>query len=124
MTMDKNTGSHQRPTVNIYSAGEKGSHHYGKMLEALIAGIEEEGIPYRIVEYSDGDALFLGNQAAQDSSLGVGIGIEKNLKIAVHYHKIPAGKPLFCLEENPVLEGVRILGGNAAKLVKGYPFKF
>ncbi len=45
--------------MNIYSAGEKGSYDYGMTLEALIAGIEEEGIPYRIVEHSSGDAIFL-----------------------------------------------------------------
>lgn len=121
--MHNSTDSRQRPTLNIYYAGEKGSHDYGMILEALIAGIEEEGIPYRVVEHSNGDAISLGNRAALDSSLGVGIGIEKNLRIAVHYNKLPFETPLFCTDENPVFEEVRILGGNAAKLVKGYPFK-
>ena len=43
--------------------------------------------------------------------------------MSVHYHKLPADKPLFILHAGDDPVAWRLLGCNAARLVKGTPFK-
>lgn len=113
-----------KPHIMICSAANKDLPAYDGVISALLAGIEEEEIPFNLTTCLPQGVNTLAYQASQSSVLGVGIGIERNLKMAVHYIKMPPLKPLFSLsgiEAN--LEEIRVFGANAAKLVKGYPFK-
>ncbi|MEW9123335.1 MAG: glycerol dehydratase reactivase beta/small subunit family protein [Thermotaleaceae bacterium] len=86
-------------------------------------GIEEEGIPYETIGSKEEKALELGYLGAEESNLGVGIGIGKDGFIVLHYHKLKKNQPLFTIKLRNEDEILRKLGANAARLVKGIPFK-
>ncbi|HYZ57909.1 MAG TPA: glycerol dehydratase reactivase beta/small subunit family protein [Streptosporangiaceae bacterium] len=87
-------------------------------LRQIGAGLEEEGVPFR-VEEGGGSAAELAYAAAQASDLDVGIGIGAAGDVCVHQSKLPRGSP--ALSGPP--ETARTMGHNAARLVKGIPFK-
>lgn len=94
-----------------------------RKLRELTAGMEEEGIPCQIADATEqkAGAGVLAHEAAVQSQLAVGVGVTDG-EIAVHYAKLPVGKPLFLsAEQQPAVW--RSLGYNAARLVKGIPFK-
>ncbi|WP_246333915.1 glycerol dehydratase reactivase beta/small subunit family protein [Thermoactinomyces mirandus] len=89
----------------------------------ILYGIEEETVPF-IAEKTDKDsALHLGYQAAQSSRLGVGMGIGNDQLAVLHYERLKEDKPLFQINLNDHPVNLRVLGSNAARLVKGMPFK-
>ncbi|WP_373842344.1 glycerol dehydratase reactivase beta/small subunit family protein [Limosilactobacillus sp.] len=90
-------------------------------LKPLLNGIEEEQIPVSTRSISVDDVVSRAYQAALSSRLDVGIAYDGNRYI-VHYKNLPEKKPLFDfnIDDNVNL---RILGANAARLVKGIPFK-
>lgn len=91
----------------------------GKRLACEVGyGIEEEGLPYRIVmgEY-DGSAVWETNRG---SGLGVSVLVE-SAGIFVYCRQLKTMTPLFeCA--NATLNHARILGNNAARIVKNKPF--
>lgn len=107
-----------KPNIVIYAAGGDG---YEQKIREVQAGIEEEGLPYALLIGEQNDAAALAWQGAAASQLGVGLGIGKG--ICIHFHKLPQAEPLFISEEaaNPAVW--RQYGYNAARLVKGLPFK-
>lgn len=122
--MDKYRMNQSKPVINIYSAANRDLPSYDRVISNLLAGIEEEEIPFHLVAYAPQEAAALAAQASRNSALGVGIGIERNLKMSLHYIKMSPSVPLFSLPGvDSGLEEIRAFGGNAAKLVKGYPFK-
>lgn len=88
-------------------------------------GLEEEGIPFNCQEkkgFSSVASLAFG--AAEASTLGVGLGMDEKKNIALHYHRLEPHSPLFTLTgANYTASLGRIMGSNAARLVKGNPFK-
>ena len=92
----------------------------------LLLGMEEEGIPYVIQQ--GGDARSPLNEqaysAAAASPLAVGIAVDGR-QVMVHEPHLPVGRPLFVLAGYAALpaDTLRRLGCNAARLVKGLPFK-
>lgn len=86
------------------------------------AGMEEEGIPCSIMHSNDGDAVSLAYQAACASKLGVGVGIGAE-DLFIQYEKLPPREPLFALRVSGTPTDWRHFGYNAARLVKGIPFK-
>jgi hypothetical protein len=91
-------------------------------LREITAGMEEEGIPCVVVTSNEQDAVQLAYDGACDSRLGVGVGIgEKN--VSIHYAKLPPEQPLFVLNGPGSVQEWRCYGYNAARLVKGIPFK-
>ncbi len=91
-------------------------------LREVQAGLEEESIPWRIASCENGGFIALGHQAAQESQLGVGIGIDE-AGLCIHYQKLPEKEPLFQLTETAQADDWRRIGYDAARLVKGIPFK-
>ena len=85
----------------------------------LDAGMEEEGVPRRLVTVPDAPAVTLAHAAAQASNLDVGVGMDSAGNISVHHAKLPPGKPAL----NGSRRSARLLGHNAARLVSGKPFK-
>ena len=91
-------------------------------LRELRAGMEEEGVPCSLVEGGSVDAIALAYKGAQVSLLGVGVGIGPTA-MCIHYQKLPENQPLFVLDGQGTLTEWRYFGYNAARLVKGLPFK-
>ena len=108
-----------RPSIVICTVPFTNS---GAIMHELQAGMEEEGVPYSVLEGDQKDAIALAYQGANASQLGVGVGISPQ-GICIHYRKLPADQPLFILDSNSTSMEWRYFGYNAARLVKGLPFK-
>ena len=92
-------------------------------LNPVFWGMEEEGIPYEVQECPAGEAVGVAKEASLMSPLNVGIGVDP-LKdtIVLHHRDLPADQPLFVLQFREIGRGgLRRLGINAARLVKGEP---
>ena len=92
----------------------------------LLLGMEEEGIPFVIeaMDHRDLPLATRAHMAASASPLGVGIAVGME-NLAVHDPHLPPDQPLFALDHYPgrPADEIRRLGCNAARLVKGLPFK-
>jgi hypothetical protein len=94
-------------------------------LKEILAGIEEEGIPYNMKNISFNESTILREVyiAAQESRMGIAIGVIDN-RIVLHYNKLKEEKPLIDIKLNLYeKEKARIVGCNAARLYKIMPFK-
>ena len=105
------------PTIVVTEIGDC----INKWNEVLL-GIEEEGIPFRIQHIPSGDIIDSAWQAARQSPLLVGIACDQE-KLIVHYKNLPASAPLFTLMYQQDNHARRSIGNNAARLVKGIPFR-
>ncbi len=88
----------------------------------VLLGIEEEGIPFVLQPQTGGDLIHHAWQAAQRSPLQVGIACDRE-RLIVHYKNLPASTPLFSLMYHQNRLARRNTGNNAARLVKGIPFR-
>lgn len=94
------------------------------VLDALIAGIEEEGLNARPVKiYSTSDCGFIGHAGAQLSGSGIAIGIQSKGTTVIHRRDLQPldNLELFPQAPNLTLESYRVIGRNAAKYAKGEP---
>lgn len=114
-----NHSGYEGPAIHVYYSSVLNDPSF---FNQLLYGIEEEGIPFILREKEQESAVELGFQAALDSRLDVGIGIGKDKEMVLHYAKLEKDHPLFrTTSENAYCQNV--LGANAARLVKGVPFK-
>lgn len=90
----------------------------------LLYGMEEEGIPFQLIDRPAATLVQQAYEAATSSPLAVGVAISRE-EIVIHYKNLPPDNPLFVLKDysRQEKEKVRALGCNAARLVKGIPFK-
>lgn len=91
--------------------------------EKVCRGIEEEGIPFEVKADPERSAARLAHKAALSSRLSVGIGIGADRVIAVHHSQLDEETPLFTGSGESADLDFTALGVNAARLVKGLPFK-
>lgn len=97
---------------------------HGKVLLALIEGIEAEGGTARAVRiYATSDCGFIGHAGALLSGSGVAIGLQSKGTTVIHHRDL---EPLNNLELFPqapglTLDSYRVIGRNAAKYAKGEP---
>ena len=63
-------------------------------LSNILWGIEEEEIPYILIQSEDTDAKIMGSTASKSSKLGVGIGIGEK-EVTLYQEKLEMDKPLF-----------------------------
>ena len=121
MAENWSTADDRRPVVRIMTLQVSAQEAM-----PILWGLEEEGIPADIHEVSDGGAVALAKQAADMSPLNVGIGLNGAEGIvALHHRDLPGEQPLFTLAMKDVQTvQFRILGANAARLVKGEPLVF
>lgn len=108
--------SDDKPTIGVYV-------HTDITDEAIADiryGIEEEGVPDRVVRLEQLNPLELAHEAALSSRLGVGIGISLEYAV-ITTEKLPSGKPYMAtiLNGDPLHD--RAVGINAARLVKRVP---
>jgi hypothetical protein len=112
----------ERPAVQIFLLQPVPE----ETLMPVLWGLEEEGIPAETQEAPNGTTEAIAKQAADGSPLNVGIGINgMKGEVVLHHRDLPGDSPLFSFgaeEINPSV--LRILGVNAARLVKGNPLLF
>ena len=104
----------EKPSIIIYIS-DTSSEAKNKLTQVL-NGIEEEGV-FCTVKEGKGDAKTLSQQAATESRLEVGIGID-NTQTALSYKRMST--PMFY---EPVHLISRDIGTNAARLAKNVPLK-
>ena len=98
-------------------------NRHSKYIKEITYGIEEEGIPYEITEENFYDTTEKAFEISQVSRLSVGIAMGKE-EAVIHFSKLRIDKPLFILSLDGLeKEKLRIYGSNAARLIKGIPFK-
>lgn len=108
-----------KPCIVIYVYDHLDS---AQKIREVQAGMEEEGIPCSVMERKEPDVITLAYQAACASKLGVGVGIGAE-GLSIQYDKLPPREPLFLLATPGTVTDWRTYGYNAARLVKGIPFK-
>lgn len=93
-------------------------------IKQVLFGIEEEGIPCELEIMPLKDEVEAAFRASASSPLLVGVTL-KNDHLVIHYRNLPPDKPLFSEYrfEASTTEEKRNIGMNAARLVKGVPFK-
>lgn len=102
-------------------------------LRELRAGLEEEGVPCRVLaadahalapaDPAAADAALLAHAAACASPVSVGLGLSAETA-CLHLPQLPPGAPLLSVSVRvPEPERLRALGHNAARLVAGVPLK-
>lgn len=85
-------------------------------LKEILAGIEEEGILYTLVQESDNlDCYTLAKASAHLSKVEVGIGLNKDLA-ALYVYKT---QDILLFDTNT---DYRLIGQNGSRYVKGNPF--
>jgi hypothetical protein len=91
--------------------------------EAVAAGLEEESIPF-VLERADevSDLVSAAYDAAVRSRLGVGLAMQGS-QACLHLNTLPLKCPLLRCTVADV-EEARLLGGDAARVVKGLPLRF
>lgn len=95
---------------------------HDKVLREIIAGIEEEGIHYRVVKvYNTSDVSFIGLAAAKLSGSGIGIGLQSKGTTMIHQKDLFPLSNLELFPQAPLLDlsTYRAIGKNAAKYAKG-----
>lgn len=103
-----------KPSIYIYVSRPNNS-----LLTEIVSGIEEEGVLYQIFKKESEDGLLLAYDAANASTLGIGISLIENLGV-LQLQKFPMDTPLFKIKASSEF---RNLGTNAARAVKGLPFR-
>lgn len=125
----------------IWISSDLPEHQCQSIWQHLLLGIEEEGIPWKLQQSSNeqyDDITEQAWQAATKSPLLVGLACRQH-EVVLHYRHLPTTQPLFRFvgsDRSSLLhrqlpkyslaeiEELRRLGNNAARLVKGQPFKF
>ena len=111
-------GQPKRPAILILSGG------VDAVEREVLAGIEEEGVPY-VVELptGDDDAYTLARLAADRSSLSVGIGIDERGRVCVAHQKLADPPSGLFSRDTAERSFARRLGQNAARIVVGIPLR-
>lgn len=111
----------QKPAIHLYILGPVEQ----SCLSQLGFGMEEEGIPFDCLNHhadSSVSLLDLAHQASQASPLSVGLAMDRE-GIYLHYRNLKTEDFLYYFRNysKESKEVLRILGANAARLVKGSP---
>lgn len=109
-----------RPVVLIYLDKRASAED----IQFIFYGLEEEKIPFTLEQKDFSTATEAAYIAANTSSLNVGIGYVNN-EVALHYKNLVPETPYQSIQRvvtcPPLV--LKSFGGNAARLVKGVPFK-
>ena len=69
---------------------------HDKVLREILAGIEEEGMKWRVIKvYRTSDVSFIAHDAAEYSGSGIGIGIQSKGTTVIHQKNLPPRQLLF-----------------------------
>lgn len=94
------------------------------LFQPLLYGLEEEGIPFHVEKKEVSNICLESYQGAVSSSLQVGICLDDN-DVMIHHKNLDETEPYMKLRRYQTCpkEQLKDFGGNAARLVKGIPFK-
>lgn len=95
---------------------------HDQVLREICAGLEEEGLSYRVVRlYRTSDVGFVAHEAAKLSGSGIGIGIQSKGTTVIHQRELPPLSNLELFSQAPLLDlkTFRQIGKNAARYAKG-----
>lgn len=109
-----------RPVIVIYLS----QISLAEEIQYVLYGLEEEQIPYSLEQENFSTAAEAAYAAANQSSLNVGIGYVNN-EVALHYKNLAPETPYQVIQRVVTCPSLLLkkFGGNAARLVKGVPFK-
>lgn len=112
-----------KPAIVIYGLASLAD----QVLKQLQLGIEEEGLPFMyepVVASPAKDVIAQAYGAAQASPLLVGLAGD-GTELVLHYRHLAQEQFVYRLKGSALedLGAVRLLGSNAAKLVKGIPLR-
>lgn len=95
---------------------------HDEVLKELIAGLEEEGVDYRVVKvYRTSDVSFIAHDCAKLSGSGVAIGVQSKGTAIIHQKDLFPLTNLELFSQAPLIDAdtFRAIGKNAAKYAKG-----
>jgi len=112
--------SEERPVIRVHLLPGSDIEQW----QQVWYGMEEEGIPCQMIPTAGTDVVQEAYQAAMQAALQVGMACTRT-DIVVHDKHMHADAPLFRLTNPDPTDRdlLRRLGNNAARLVKGLPFK-
>ncbi|MET4433002.1 glycerol dehydratase reactivase beta/small subunit family protein [Mycolicibacterium sp. 624] len=115
-------GQPEPPVIVVLRAAD------GPQLREVLAGIEEEGVPYSVqwpprINTEAASATGLARQAALRSPLHVGVGVGAAGDVCVHHDKLSEPLSELCSDGAADRDVARTLGHNAARIVVSLPLK-
>lgn len=115
------TVQQEKPSIFVLESSTEPS-----ILKELLAGIEEEGIPYDVknISFTENTVLEKLHSAALQSRIGIAVAIISN-RVILQHSKLKEEQPLLDVRLNfhSKRETARAIGSNAARLYKVIPFK-
>jgi hypothetical protein len=91
------------------------------VVREVCAGAEEQGIPTALLSSRAGDADDAGRDAAGESRLAVGVGIDAAGAVVVRHALVPHA--VTALAPGSSAADLRVLGADAARIVAGLPLR-
>ncbi len=91
-------------------------------LMSLLLGIEEEGVPVEVHRFDELNPLTLAHEAAVSSRLGIGLGVSLDYVVTTT-EKLDEGRPYIAQFLGECPEQDRVIGSNAARIVKRIPLR-
>ncbi len=110
------------PAFGVYQTKTILGIPHDKVLREVLAGIEEEGMKWRVIKvYRTSDVSFIAHDAATYSGSGIGIGIQSKGTTVIHQKNLPPLSNLELFSQAPLIDlaTYRQIGKNAAKYAKG-----
>lgn len=107
-----------KPSIRVWSD----SATPAEVLRQVEYGMEEEGIPWEKEIKTGMAAIDMAYEAAGASRLEVGVGMDTQ-SVVLHFAKLKREEPLFRIPARSTEGQLRLLGANAARLVKKLPLK-
>lgn len=110
------------PAFGVYQTKTILGIPHDKVLREILAGIEEEGMKWRVIKvYRTSDVSFIAHDAAEYSGSGIGIGIQSKGTTVIHQKNLPPLSNLELFSQAPLIDlaTYRQIGKNAAKYAKG-----
>ena len=110
------------PAFGVYQTKTILGIPHDKVLREILAGIEEEGMKWRVIKvYRTSDVSFIAHDAAEYSGSGIGIGIQSKGTTVIHQKNLPPLSNLELFSQAPLIDlaSYRQIGKNAAKYAKG-----
>ena len=110
------------PAFGVYQTKTILGIPHDKVLREILAGIEEEGMKWRVIKvYRTSDVSFIAHDAAEYSGSGIGIGIQSKGTTVIHQKNLTPLSNLDLFSQAPLIDlaTYRQIGKNAAKYAKG-----
>lgn len=110
--------------IQVFTALTGTSGELAAVTRDVLAGIEEEGVPYAVTTVAeDVPVADLARRAAMRSPLQVGVGIGAGGGVCVHHDMLEDPLPELSSADTADSAAARTLGHNAARIVVGLPLK-